>query len=39
VKITLKPENPDYEPIELTCEDEGAVHVIAEVLEVLAFLS
>ena len=35
VKITLRPNNPDYQPIELTCEDEGTVQVIAEMLEVL----
>jgi len=36
LKITLKPNNPDFVPIELTCEDEGSVKVIAEMLEVLA---
>jgi SOS-response transcriptional repressor LexA len=35
IKITLKPNNPDFQPIELTCEDEGSVEVIAELLEVL----
>ena len=35
VKITLKPNNPDFQPIELTCEDEGSVQVVAELLEVL----
>jgi len=35
IKITLKPNNPDFEPIELTCEDEGSIQVIAELLEVL----
>ena len=35
VKIILKPNNPDFEPIELTCEDEGSVQVVAELLEVL----
>ncbi len=35
VKVTLKPMNRDFQPIELTCEDEGSVQVIAEVLEVL----
>jgi SOS-response transcriptional repressor LexA len=34
IKITLKPNNPDFQPIELTCEDEGSVQVIAELLEV-----
>ena len=35
VKIILKPDNPDFQPIELTCEDEGSVQVVAELLEVL----
>jgi SOS-response transcriptional repressor LexA len=35
VKITLKPNNPEFTPIELTCEDEGTVQVVAEMLEVL----
>lgn len=35
VRITLRPINAAYEPIELTCDDEDAVQVIAEVLEVL----
>lgn len=35
VKITLKPNNPTFEPIELTCDDEGSVQVIAELIEVL----
>ena len=35
VKITLRPNNPDFHPIELTVEDEGNVQVIAEFLEVL----
>ena len=35
LKITLKPNNPDFKSIELTCEDEGDVQVIAEVLEVV----
>jgi len=34
-KITLKPINLDFEAIELTCDDEGSVEVIAELLEVL----
>ena len=34
-KITLKPSNPDFEAIVLTCEDEGSVQVIAEMLEVV----
>ena len=35
LKVTLKPNNPDFEAIELTCEDEGSVQVVAELLEVL----
>ena len=35
VKIILKPNNSDFKPIELTCEDEGSVQVVAEFLEVL----
>jgi len=35
IKVLLKPVNKDFKPIELTCEDEGSVDVIAEVLEVL----
>jgi len=35
IKIILKPNNPDFQPIELTCEDEGRVRVVAELLEVL----
>jgi len=35
LKITLKPNNPDFPKIELTCEDEGSVQVIAEMLEVV----
>jgi hypothetical protein len=35
VKITLKPNNPEFQPIVLTCEDEGTIDVIAEVLEVV----
>ena len=34
-KITLKPSNPDFKAIVLTCEDEGDVQVIAEMLEVV----
>jgi hypothetical protein len=33
--ITLKPNNPDFRSIELTCEDEGQVQVIAELVEVI----
>jgi ATP-dependent helicase YprA (DUF1998 family)/phage repressor protein C with HTH and peptisase S24 domain len=35
VKITLKPNNPDYSAIELTVDDEGEFSVIAEFREVL----
>jgi SOS-response transcriptional repressor LexA len=35
VKITLKPNNPEFQPIELTCDDEGSVGVVAEFVEVL----
>jgi hypothetical protein len=35
LRITLKPNNPDFKPIELTCEAEGEVQVIAELVEVL----
>ncbi|MDE0222503.1 MAG: hypothetical protein OXJ90_24770 [Spirochaetaceae bacterium] len=33
--IVLEPLNPDYEPIELTAEDESPVEVVAELIEVL----
>ncbi len=36
VRITLKPNHPDYRPIELTVEDEGRVTVVAEIVEVFA---
>jgi ATP-dependent helicase YprA (DUF1998 family)/SOS-response transcriptional repressor LexA len=36
LRITLKPNNPDFKPIELTCEAEGEVQVIAELVEVLS---
>ena len=35
-EIRLKPVNPDYEPIILTNAHEGALEVVAEVIEVLA---
>ena len=35
IKITLKPNNPEFQPIELTCDDEGSVQVVGELLEVL----
>ena len=34
-RITLKPVNPDFEPIVLTGKDEGELQVIAELVEVL----
>jgi SOS-response transcriptional repressor LexA len=34
-RITLKPINPDFEPIVLTGKDHGELQVIAELLEVL----
>ena len=36
LKITLKPINPDYKPIELTCDEEGQVQVVAEFIETLS---
>ncbi len=36
VRITLRPTNPDFEPIELVSDEEGRLHVIAELVEVLA---
>jgi Predicted helicase len=35
VRITLKPLNPDFEPIVFTGDDEGVLQVVAEFLEVL----
>ena len=35
LKVTLKPNNPSFQPVELTCEDEGSVQVVAELIEVL----
>ena len=35
LKITLKPNNPDFQNIELTSEDEGSVKVVGEMLEVV----
>jgi hypothetical protein len=35
-KITLKPLNPDYEPIVLTAAAEVQVKVVAELVEVLS---
>ena len=34
-KISLEPVNPDFEPIVLTGADEGALQVIAELIDVL----
>jgi len=36
-RITLKPVNPDFEPIVLTGAEEGELQVIAEFVEVLSF--
>lgn len=36
VRITLRPENKDFEPIQLTAEDEKQVGVLAEFVEVVA---
>jgi hypothetical protein len=35
VRITLKPLNPDFEPIVLAAADEEQLQVVAEVVEVL----
>jgi SOS-response transcriptional repressor LexA len=35
-RITLKPINPDFQPIELTGSEEGELQVVAEFVEVLA---
>ena len=35
VSIVLEPVNPEFEPIELTTEDEDSVAVVAELLEVI----
>ena len=35
VEVALEPLNPEYEPIVLTTDDEGAVEVVAEVVEVV----
>jgi ATP-dependent helicase YprA (DUF1998 family) len=35
VKVTLKPVNPAFRPIELTTDDEGTVQVVAELVAVL----
>jgi hypothetical protein len=35
-RITLKPVNPDFEPIVLTGAAEGQLEVIAELIEVLS---
>jgi len=34
-RITLKPLNTDFQPIELTGVDEGQLRVVAELVEVL----
>ena len=35
VRIALEPLNSDFEPIELTAEDEDSITVVAELIEVL----
>lgn len=35
LKIALKPNNPDFKPIDLTCEDEETIAIVAEFIEVL----
>lgn len=35
VKILLEPVNPDFQPIELTADDEDSVVVTAELVEVI----
>lgn len=35
VRIALEPTNPDFEPIELTVDDEDSVAVVAELIEAL----
>ncbi len=35
VSVTLKPENPDYEPIRLAVEDEERLNVVAELVKVV----
>lgn len=35
IQVTLKPENPDFEPIVIQAEDEAEVAVVAEFLEAL----
>jgi hypothetical protein len=35
LKVTLRPTNPEFQPIELTGESEDSVLVIAELLEFL----
>ena len=34
-RITLKPLNPDFQPIELTGSEDGELQVVAELIEVL----
>ena len=35
VRVTLEPTNPDFEPIELTVDDEDSVTVVADLVEVI----
>jgi len=34
-RITLKPINPEYAPIEFTGADEGQIQVVAEIVEIV----
>jgi SOS-response transcriptional repressor LexA len=38
-RITLKPINPDFQPIDLTGAEEGELQVVAEFVEVLGSAS
>ena len=35
IRITLKPINPDFQPIQITSAEEGELQVVAELIEVL----
>jgi len=35
VKVTLRPNNPEFEPVEINCDDEAEVRAIADLIEVL----
>lgn len=38
VRVLLEPDNPDFEPIEITTDDEETVNVVAKLVEVLGYL-